>query len=168
MTQIKIGATKAEKLEAKERAKKINILSAEPVQGPNKAYISKRNEDLFIGGPPGLDGYCCHHAPNGPTLEWDPGRHWATYYILDVMKMSSVERPIKGYHVYSPTRALEMALLDEGALHRQEFSNRPRINLGTRGPLFRKCYYYAGFMEETLLILSGVQPSDFKEILTLS
>lgn len=166
MTTVKIAPTKAEKIEKKEWAKKVETLSAESTPHVEKGYVSKRDEDLFIGGP--LDGYCCKHQPNGPEESWDPGGYWSDYYVKDAMRLHPLESKREGFHVYSSSRALEMALSVDGAVKHHDHAAKPRLNLGSRGPLHRKCYYYCGFMETGLLIIDGIHPSDFRGILSLS
>ena len=166
MTKIVIAPTKAEKAEKKEWAKKVDLLASEPTLVHEKGYVSKRNEDMFIGGP--LDGHFCSHQPNGPDQDWDPGRHWADYYFKDTMRLANIERKIEGYHIYSSAKAIEMSLMDAGAVKHKDHAKIPRLNLGTRGPNMRKTYFYCGFMETGLLVLDGVVPADFKGVLTLS
>ncbi len=164
---IKIAPSKEEKAEAKEFRKQLDFMGSEkmvtPEGGGPKVIASKRHFDHFIGGP--LDGHECKHNPNGPQQSWDPGRFWADYYFRDSMHLPGDHRKVEGFHVYSTARAMQYAI--KNGIRHKDHANHS-FNLGTRGPNMVKLYYYLFFLEDQILYLDGIQPADFKEILTLS
>ena len=163
MTQIKIAPSRKEKADIKKAKAQLDILASENAVNGNP--VSYRHQDLFIGGP--LDGQVCQHQPNGKRTENDPEGYWADYFIKDVYvppnKDGAITR-VPGYHIYSTARMLEQM----GTWNLVRPEHRPRLNLGTRGPLNRKCYYHIGFLPESELVRDGWYPSEFTGILTLS
>lgn len=139
--------------------------SIDNLMGETGTSASKRNEDLFIGGP--LDGHKCQHGPNGPEQSWDKGRHWSDYYFKDKMRLPTVGRWVEGYHIYSSSKAL-MILDSEMKLRHPEHASGSKLNLGTRTAHMRKCYYYCGFMEDDLLHADGIVPEMFTGILSIA
>lgn len=146
---IKIAPSAKEKKEQRDAEKDIQLLT-----GETSGVKNKRDEDIFFEGP--MHGLVVKHAPNGPPASWDPKNHWGDYFFLDTIPTEKFGRKVRGYHIYSSAKGL----YDGKDVVGKKFGGK-----GVRGPLFRKCYYYCGFLEEGLLVADGIHPSDFSEVL---
>lgn len=158
---IKIGLTDLEKSDHKKWQASLFKNTGETLDEHGNV-VSKRNEDLFIGGPDWIDGTTCAHAPNGPRAFNDPKGNWADYYIKDKVKFETHGPYIKGYHLYSTARSIM------GNEHYIEKSHLPQTGFNLRGPNMRKCYYHCGFLSEELLLHEGIYPGEFTGIYTVS
>lgn len=157
---MKIGATKKEKAQKKQWLKQLRSIGTIETDANGKE-VSKRNEDLFIGGPSWIDGFTCAHQPNGPRATNDPKGFWADYLIKDTLVIDGSKHV--GYHIYSPVRGIFMN--EEGKVLQGQ---APQFGMGTRGPNYRKCYYYIGWLEEGLIRREGYAFEEFTGILSAS
>lgn len=151
-TIIKIAPSAQEKKAQKDFEADLALMGTE-----KKGVANKRDHDIFFSGP--MHGLSCLHQPNGPPASWDPKGHWSDYFFFDRIPEQKFGRKIRGYHVYSSARGLYPGGRDP--------VGRGNNMHGTRGPLFMKCYYYCGFLEEGVLVADGIHPSDFKGVLTV-
>jgi len=158
---IKVGLTTLEKSENAVFKARLHRTLGEELDPITNQPISKRNEDLFIGGPSWIDGTTCTHAPNGPRAFNDAKGNWADYYIKDRVQLVEFGSKVAGYHVYSTARSLH------GSENFIERKHQPELGFNTRGPNMRKCYYYCGFLSEALLLHDGIYPGEFSGIYTV-
>jgi len=152
VTKIIIAPSKEEQAKDKQFHKTLDLLDEE-VGGP-----SQRDKDQFFGGP--NDGLICQHNPNGPRNSADPEGLYADYFIKDKVYLPEFGCRMPGYHMYSCVRQVS----PEGSYT----INFPKTFPcgGLRGANFRKSYFYVGFISPALLAADGINPSDFREILS--